>query len=102
MTNSTTEYTGWTIRHGFLDGDLGDGADRAAAYAACLEEALARAYPGAAIEVPWQRNTQGTTPVPLRTAATNAAGADVTDAERDQIDGIADRVFTAGTWLDEG
>lgn len=60
------EYTGWTVRYGFLDGNLPENAD-AERYATLIEEALAERFPGASIEVPHQ-NACGCRPVGLRPA----------------------------------
>ena len=91
-------YAGWTIRYGFLDGNLGDGeaAAHAEAFAEAVEFALEQAFPGATIEVPYQCNCSGSLPATLKLAAWNQDG-DEGDMEG-EINQIADSVFENGAW----
>jgi len=56
-----------SITAGFLAGNLFEGTDPVH-YANSLREHLERAYPGAEVEIPWQANTSGAIPQPLKTA----------------------------------
>lgn len=98
---TATDYTDWTIRYGFLDGNLGNGDEPAHAskYADCVADALKAAYPGATIEVPWQRNSEGSLPCGLRPLVVDADGNERDDEQR-RIHRIAEDVFASGVWLE--
>lgn len=97
--NATTEqYTGWEITTGFLDGNLGEFADRAGSYAGYLRAAIEAAFPGATVRVDFQRGS-GSTPLPYRTHVYDAAGKDHYSLA-DSVDRIAETVVFNGGWND--
>src|SRR5690606_17626191 len=77
-------YTGWTIRTGFLGGNLfGDtsGEERpidyeesVRRYGEMLQEALEQEFPGARIIVRWEIHVSGATPYNLQTRAFDPEG----------------------------
>lgn len=109
-------YDGWTIRTGFLAGNLfaESGDDRgtydvdasAAKYAGMCREALEREFPGAEISVPYEVNAQGSTPIPLQTYVINPDGegyrpGDYGDGGRvaDSVEDICERVWQSWEWV---
>lgn len=97
----TATYEGWTIRFGFLDGNLGsnDEATHAADYAATVQGLLEEAYPGAKVEVPWQRNTSGSLPSGLRILVCDSEGNEAQGEERN-VNRIAEEAYSSGVWME--
>ncbi len=74
------DYTGYTITTGFLAGNLfAESSDEggtydvsasAKRYAEMCQEALEKEFPGAEIEIEYQLDASGATPIPLQTCIT--------------------------------
>lgn len=96
------KYEGWTIRTGFLAGNLfaESGDDRgtydvdasAARYAEMCREELEKEFPGAAVEVPYERRASGATPIPLQTLVTDSEGVHYRPGDYGRGGRIAERV----------
>lgn len=91
------DYTGCTVRYGFLDDSLGEHAKDAQSFADLVEEKLQDEFPGAEVQVLWEHNA-GSKPWNLRTAAYDADG-DLMDGEVDHITEIVEDVFSSGVWI---
>lgn len=78
------DYTGYTIITGFLAGNLfAESSDEggtydvnasAKRYAEMCQEALEKEFPGAEIEIEYQLDASGATPIPLLTCITAPGG----------------------------
>ena len=78
------DYTGYTITTGFLAGNLfAESSDEggtydvsasAKRYAEMCQEALEQEFPGAEIEIEYQLDVSGATPIPLQTYITAPGG----------------------------
>ena len=98
----TGAYDGWKIRTGFLAGnlfaesgdDLGvyDVDASAARYAEMCREALESSFPGAEVEVPYERRASGATPIPLQTLVTDPEGVHYRPGDYGRGGRIAERV----------
>ena len=112
----TKEYEGWTIRTGFLAGNLftESGDDRgtydvdasAARYAEMCREALEREFPGAEVSVDYQLNAQGATPIPLQTRVIDPDGGDYQPGDygdggriAEHVEEICGRVWESWEWV---
>ena len=109
-------WDGWTIRTGFLAGNLMerfDDADQydedesAREYARLCEQAIASEYPGAKVEVLYQLRASGATPATLETVVIDPQGGiwrpDEYPAEGSRIasrvDAICGEVWESMEWL---
>lgn len=54
------DFSGWTVRYGFLDGNLPDGVN-IKLWVELLEAALQQMFPGSTVEIPHQ-NASGSPP----------------------------------------
>jgi len=110
------EYEGWTIRTGFLAGNLfNDSGDyggtydmdaSAARYAEMCREALEREFPGAEVSVDYQLNAQGATPIPLQTRVIDPDGGDYQPGDygdggriAEHVEEICGRVWESWEWV---
>ena len=108
-------WNGWTIRTGFLagnlmeqfDADQYDEDESARRYARLCEQAIASEYPGAKVEVLYQLRASGATPATLETVVIDPEGGswrpDEYPAEGSRIasrvDAICDEVWESMEWL---
>ncbi len=100
-----TEYTGWIIKTGFHGEDLfadTDGVDvdeSITKYAEMLTAAIEAQYPGAEVEVDYDKGVTGVRPHNLKTRVFPPGDVPNDEDEESMIDDIAGRIFEEFEWL---